>query len=65
MPKDEFDVTINKEQMEKTLKVTRNSNTTGPDNISVHHLKHLRPITLQYLAHLYTLALKSNIIPQI
>ena len=33
-----------------------NSNTAGPDGLTIHHLKNMGPLGLQYLTHLYSLA---------
>ena len=53
------------EQILLAIKSTKNSNSTGPDNISIHHLKHLGPIALQYMTDLFNLALTNNTIPHI
>jgi len=61
--KDSFQVTI--EQVQIAIKSTKNSNSLGPDKTSIHHLKHLGPIALQYLTNLFNLSIQSNTIPHI
>src|ERR1700730_15279703 len=36
---------VNVEQAQQAIKSTKNSNSLGPDKTSIHHLKHLGPIT--------------------
>ena len=62
---DEQNFQVSIEQVQLAIKSTKNSNSTGPDNISIHHLKNLGPIALQYLTDLFNLALTNNTIPHI
>ena len=60
---DTFEITT--EQVKQAIKTTKNSNSLGPDKISIHHLKHLGPIALQYLTNLFNLTMQNNTIPAI
>ena len=58
-------IDITSEQVRQAIMASKNNNSTGPDNINIKHLKHLGPIALSHLAHLYTTSLNTNVIPQI
>jgi hypothetical protein len=52
-------------QVWNAINTSKNNKSTGPDSISIHHLKHLGPLALTYLTKLYNLAINSNSIPDI
>ena len=49
----------------QAIKACSNSVATGPDGLTMLHIKHLGPRGLQYLTHLFTLSLRSADIPAI
>jgi hypothetical protein len=58
-------MTITIDQTIAAIKATKNNNSTGPDDVSIRHLKHLGPTALKYMTRLFNMTLNSNIIPQI
>ena len=52
-------------QVHDAIAKSPNNNSTGPDKINIHHLKHLGPLAIQYLTDILNLSLNLNIIPQI
>jgi hypothetical protein len=61
---DTVDINITAQETIIAIKNTKNSYTTGPDNISIHHLKHLGINAIELLTHIYNLAINTNIIPK-
>jgi hypothetical protein len=57
--------TVTPTEVQNAIKNSKTNNSSGPDNISIHHLKHLSPTAITYLTKLYNLVLKDNTIPQI
>jgi hypothetical protein len=57
--------TVTPTEVQNAIKNSKTNNSSGPDNISIHHLKHLGPTAITYLTKLYNLVLKDNTIPQI
>jgi hypothetical protein len=51
------------EQVQRSIKTSKNNNSTGPDNINIQHLKHLGPIAIKYLTDIYNLSIQQNKIP--
>ena len=49
----------------QAIKARSNSKATGPDGLTMLHIKHLGPRGISFLTHLYTLSLKSANIPSI
>ena len=49
----------------QAIKEFGNSNSAGPDGLTIHHLKNLGPLGLRYLTQLYNLSLNSCNIPAI
>ena len=52
-------------QVSEAISKSSNNNSMGPDHINICHLKHQRPLAIQYLTDLLNLALNYNILPQI
>jgi hypothetical protein len=57
--------TVTPTEVQNAIKNSKTNNSSGPDNISIHHLKHLGPTAITCLTKLYNLVLKDNTIPQI
>ena len=49
----------------QAIKDSGNSNSAGPDGLTIHHLKNLGPLGLQYLTHLNNLSVNYCNIPAI
>ena len=49
----------------RTIKSTKNSSSTGPDNISYIHLKHLGPHAIRLLTEIFNHSITHNAIPNI
>ena len=49
----------------QAIKNSGNSNRAGQDGLTIHHLKNLGPLGLQYLTHLYNLPVNYCNIPAI
>ena len=49
----------------EAIRVSKNSTATGPDNLSILHLKHLGPSGTQYLTDIFNLSLNHAEIPDI
>ena len=62
LPKDIFNLTEN--EIITAIKQSKNKNTTGPDNINIHHLKNLGPKAITHLTNTYNTSLKTNTIPR-
>ena len=63
LPKTE--ITISSEEVKTAIMQSKTNYSAGPDNVNIHHLKHLGTNAITYLTDLYNLALNQNIIPQI
>ena len=53
------------EEVTEAIKQTKNSSATGPDGITIFHLKHSGPLARQYLTDLYNLSIANADIPSI
>jgi len=51
--------------VQQAISKSSNSSAIGPDNLTIHHLKHLGPIGLSYLTQLLNLSVSSSNIPAI
>ena len=49
----------------RAIRDSGNSRAPGPDGLTIHHLKHLGPLGLQYLTDLYNLSIQHSDIPSI
>ena len=56
---------ITTEQVKAAIKSSKNNNSTGPDNISIKHLKHIVKLGLKYLTNIYNAVLNDNKIPHV
>jgi hypothetical protein len=59
---DPIDITIDNTMT--AIQLTKNNNSTGPDNVNIKHLKHLGPKALDYMTKIFKISLNNNIIPQ-
>jgi hypothetical protein len=59
------EISITAEEITRAIHSSKNSKSTGPDQVSSYHLKHLGPTAIVYLTKLYNLSLNHNVIPQI
>ena len=50
-------------EISAAIRNSKNNNSTGPDGISIRHLKHIGPLGLTYLTNTFNLALNTNTIP--
>ena len=51
--------------IQQALKNSSNSTASSPDNLTILHLRHLGPIGLRYLCHIYNLSYRNAEIPSI
>ena len=58
-------VVVTTDQVIKAIKKAKNSKATGPDGISMIHMKHLGPKAIQLLTDTFNLSLKKSQIPAI
>ena len=61
LPKTTFILTTS--EISAAIRNSKNNNSTGPDGISIRHLKHIGPLGLTYLTNTFNLALNTNTIP--
>ena len=61
LPKTTFILTTS--EISAAIRNSNNNNSTGPDDISIRHLKHIGPLGLTYLTNTFNLALNTNTIP--
>ena len=61
LPKTTFILTTS--EISAAIRKSKNNNSTGPDGISIRHLKHIGPLGLTYLTNTFNLALNTNTIP--
>ena len=61
LPKTTFILTTS--EISAAIRNSKNNNSTGPDGISIRHLKHFGPLGLTYLTNTFNLALNTNTIP--
>ena len=61
LPKTTFILTTS--EISAAIRNSKNNNSTGPDGISIRHLKHIGPLGLTYLTNSFNLALNTNTIP--
>ena len=61
LPKTTFILTTS--EISAVIRNSKNNNSTGPDGISIRHLKHIGPLGLTYLTNTLNLALNTNTIP--
>ena len=57
-------LTITQAQVQQAIKQSKPKKSTGPDKLSNKHLKHLGPIAIAALTHLYNKSINTNTIPQ-
>ena len=60
LPKTTFILTTS--EISAAIRNSKNNNSTGPDGISIRHLKHIGPLGLTYLTNTFNLALNTNTI---
>ena len=60
LPTEEIQLTTT--QVQLAMSNNTNNNSTGPDGISIRHLKHLGPLAIRYLTNMYNIGLKTNTI---
>ena len=63
MPKENTNVT--EEEVVQAIKESPPKKSSGPDNITSLHLKHLGKKAIKHLAKLFTISINTNVIPQI
>ena len=51
--------------VQRAIKDSGTSTALGPDNLNIHHLRHLGPTGIQYLTHLFNLSIAHANIPAI
>ena len=61
LPKTTFILTTS--EISAAIRNSKNNNSTGPDGISIRHLKHIGPLGLIYLTNTFNLARNTNTIP--
>ena len=61
LPKTTFILTTS--EISAAIRNSKNNNSTGPDGISIRHLKHIGPLCLTYLTNTFNLALNTNTTP--
>ena len=61
LPKTTFILTTS--EISAAIRNSKNNNSTGPDGISIKHLKNIGPLGLTYLTNTFNLALNTNTIP--
>ena len=61
LPKTTFMLTTS--EISAAIRNSKNNNSTGPEGISIRHLKHIGPLGLTYLTNTFNLALNTNTIP--
>ena len=61
LPKTTFILTTS--EISAAIRNRKNNNSTGPDGISIRHLKHIGPLGHTYLTNTINLALNTNTIP--
>ena len=61
LPKTTFILTTS--EISAAIRNSKNNNSTGPDGISIRHLKHIGPLGFTYLTNTFNLALNTNTIP--
>ena len=53
------------QSVQNAIRESGSSTALGPDNLNIHHLRHLGPTALEYLSHLYNLSIAHADIPAI
>ena len=60
-----YNITLTTTQVQEAIKLSKNSNSQGPNKLNIRHIKHIGHLGLAFLTSMLKTALNTNIIPDI
>ena len=58
------EILITPDEVKTAIKTTKTTYSCGPDEINIHHLKHLGNVALEFMTKMFNIALNTNTIPE-
>jgi endonuclease/exonuclease/phosphatase (EEP) superfamily protein YafD len=59
------EIKITSDEVKTAIKTTKTTYSCGPDEVNIHHLKHLGSVAVEFLTKMFNIALNSNTIPEV